>query len=250
MRLPGTYISPAETGFYYLQTRYYDPTTCRFINADSQLNINDLTGFNQFAYCNNNPIIYADPNGMCRQLWANGIQGPCPGIFSPLCADNQTNSGNPPHFLLQTIIENPVDKDNPPDHPDYKPPKKWDGKKVKDPNGKGKGWPARDGGVWIPDNNMHGDPGWTVQYPNGSHSHAYSGGGVRNHFQLEHSTTESVIYLIGGGIAALWVVGNDVFGVGAADDALIPGAVACVYMGVDGLSGKQVCTVCGEVRYD
>ena len=98
---------------------------------------------------------------MCRQLWANGIQGPCPGIFSPLCADNQTNSGNPPHFLPQTIIENPVDKDNPPDHPDYKPPKKWDGKKVKNPNGKGKGWPARDGGVWIPDNNMHGDPGWS-----------------------------------------------------------------------------------------
>ena len=28
------YYYDAETGFYYLQTRYYDPTIGRFINAD------------------------------------------------------------------------------------------------------------------------------------------------------------------------------------------------------------------------
>ncbi len=30
----GTYISPAESGFYYLESRYYDPQIERFINAD------------------------------------------------------------------------------------------------------------------------------------------------------------------------------------------------------------------------
>ena len=29
------YYYDNETGFYYLQTRYYDPTICRFINADN-----------------------------------------------------------------------------------------------------------------------------------------------------------------------------------------------------------------------
>ena len=29
------YYYDTETGFYYLQTRYYDPTICRFINADN-----------------------------------------------------------------------------------------------------------------------------------------------------------------------------------------------------------------------
>ena len=31
------YVYDTETGFYYLQSRYYDPTTCRFINGDCQL---------------------------------------------------------------------------------------------------------------------------------------------------------------------------------------------------------------------
>ena len=62
--MPGTYRCPAETAFYYLQSRYYDPETGRFINADSQLNAKDgILGYNVFAYCNNNPIIYSDPNG-------------------------------------------------------------------------------------------------------------------------------------------------------------------------------------------
>lgn len=58
------YYYDNETGFYYLQSRYYDPETGRFINADSQLNAKDgILGYNLFAYCNNNPIMYSDPSG-------------------------------------------------------------------------------------------------------------------------------------------------------------------------------------------
>lgn len=64
MRLPGTYISPAETGFYYLNSRYYDPEICRFINADRYITTGQgLNSFNMFAYCGNNPINCADYDG-------------------------------------------------------------------------------------------------------------------------------------------------------------------------------------------
>ena len=57
------YYYDSETGFYYLLTRYYDPVTRRFINADGQLNTDSLLGFNMFAYCENNPVMYVDPTG-------------------------------------------------------------------------------------------------------------------------------------------------------------------------------------------
>lgn len=64
IRLPDTYNSPTETGFYSLQSRYYDPETGRFINADSQLNPDaGMTGYNLFCYGGNNPVNTTDPTG-------------------------------------------------------------------------------------------------------------------------------------------------------------------------------------------
>ena len=58
------YYYDGETGFYYLTSRYYDPEVGRFINADSQLNEKDgVLGYNLFAYCQNNPVMYSDPTG-------------------------------------------------------------------------------------------------------------------------------------------------------------------------------------------
>ena len=54
------YYFDTETDFYYLQSRYYDPRTGRFINADSRLNANgDIVGFNMYAYCSNNVTRYS-----------------------------------------------------------------------------------------------------------------------------------------------------------------------------------------------
>ena len=61
------YYYDTETGFYYLQTRYYDPTICRFINADNYELVATLSSvpgqLNMYAYCNNNPIMYTDETG-------------------------------------------------------------------------------------------------------------------------------------------------------------------------------------------
>ena len=58
------YYYDNETGFYYLQSRYYDPANRRFINADSyQSTGQGFVGTNMFAYCNNKPIINSDPSG-------------------------------------------------------------------------------------------------------------------------------------------------------------------------------------------
>ena len=58
------YYYDTDTGLYYLQSRYYNPATGRFINADGYVNANgDLIGFNMYAYCSNNPIMCVDPTG-------------------------------------------------------------------------------------------------------------------------------------------------------------------------------------------
>ena len=56
-----------ESGLYYLNSRYYDPETGRFISPDV-LSILDETkgqinGLNLYMYCNDNPIMYCDPTG-------------------------------------------------------------------------------------------------------------------------------------------------------------------------------------------
>ena len=63
-----SYYYDREMGFYYLQSRYYDPTVGRFLNADSSELIGangNLQGYNLFAYCNSNPITHTDETGEC-----------------------------------------------------------------------------------------------------------------------------------------------------------------------------------------
>ena len=58
------YYYDTETGWYYLNSRYYDPDVKRFINADSQFDEGaGLLGYNLYVYCANNPINLCDPSG-------------------------------------------------------------------------------------------------------------------------------------------------------------------------------------------
>ena len=61
------YYYDSETGYYYLQSRYYDPSINRFINSDAleniRLQINEVSGINGYTYCLNDPINENDSTG-------------------------------------------------------------------------------------------------------------------------------------------------------------------------------------------
>ena len=61
------YYFDCETGLYYLNSRYYDPRTGRFINADDPrvLPVETMmpNGANLFMYAYNNPVMFTDSTG-------------------------------------------------------------------------------------------------------------------------------------------------------------------------------------------
>ena len=58
------YVYDQETGLYYLQSRYYNPTLGRFLTADAFASTGDgVMGNNMFAYCGNNPANRVDKSG-------------------------------------------------------------------------------------------------------------------------------------------------------------------------------------------
>ena len=64
-----SYYFDAETGLYYVSSRYYDPEVYRFINADAAIGqIGNVQGTNMFAYCFNNPVNMSDPTGNLPKL--------------------------------------------------------------------------------------------------------------------------------------------------------------------------------------
>ncbi len=69
LRYRGCYFD-SESGFYYLNARYYDPKVHRFISADTVIAgvSSDVSGYNLFAYCNNDPINQMDATGEWPQL--------------------------------------------------------------------------------------------------------------------------------------------------------------------------------------
>ena len=86
------YYYDGDTGWYYLQTRYYNPVWGRFINADSVIAgvSGSIQGYNMFAYCFNNSVNMSDSSGHWPQwmkkaaCWVNNnIIQPVANFFSP-----------------------------------------------------------------------------------------------------------------------------------------------------------------------
>ena len=60
------YYYDNETGYYYLQSRYYNPEFSRFINTDDAIYIGEsgtALSVNAFAYCENSPTSNIDMHG-------------------------------------------------------------------------------------------------------------------------------------------------------------------------------------------
>ena len=61
-----SYYYDTETGWYYLNSRYYDPIASRFVTMDQVEYLgasSTIQSLNLFAYCEGNPIKYIDSNG-------------------------------------------------------------------------------------------------------------------------------------------------------------------------------------------
>ena len=86
------YYQDFETGFYYLQSRYYDPAIRRFINADNVLYTgNDFIGLNLYSYCGNNPVDRIDDEGHGWWIAASAIVGGLIGGISKIVTNVVTN---------------------------------------------------------------------------------------------------------------------------------------------------------------
>ncbi len=82
------YYYDADTGWYNLKTRYYDPVIARFINADDVSLIaespEDLTDKNLYSYCDNNPITRSDNDGDCWHILIGGVIGAAYEVVSQI----------------------------------------------------------------------------------------------------------------------------------------------------------------------
>ena len=73
------YYYDTETGWYYLNTRYYDPNVGRFLSPDNAnlllASPRALTDKNLYAYCDNNPVMRTDDNGDFWHIAVGGLLG-------------------------------------------------------------------------------------------------------------------------------------------------------------------------------
>ena len=60
----GQYSNIGDFGLMFYNARWYDPTIGRFAQADTMIpSSQGVQAWDRYAYSNNNPILYTDPNG-------------------------------------------------------------------------------------------------------------------------------------------------------------------------------------------
>ena len=99
------YCWDEETGLYYVNSRYYDPETCRFISADDISLVSAspmaLTDKNLYAYCDNNPIARLDLDGMFWMHVAAALTGAVVNVAITYVSKKVTGQDfTPDDFLL------------------------------------------------------------------------------------------------------------------------------------------------------
>jgi len=72
---------------YYLRARYYDPAVGRFLGRDPLIGfMTSPQSLNRYVYALNNPILLADPLGLCSAKDPSAPAGVCCRTRCPLPA--------------------------------------------------------------------------------------------------------------------------------------------------------------------
>ena len=70
------YYQDSESGLYYLQSRYYNPRTARFLTEDTASGkYTDPLSLNKYTYCHNQPVTGYDPDGHFLHIVAGAAIG-------------------------------------------------------------------------------------------------------------------------------------------------------------------------------
>ena len=155
--------SDMETGLVYYNYRYYSPGLGRWLSRDP---IEEQGGWNLYNFIFNNPFSQFDALGAHGVvLFAKPV---VPRVNPSTLPKLKPPTGVSPKPNLPRGNGIPLPKDG------FKPPKNWNGQKVKCPNGKGSGYPDKKGNVWEPtDHKGTHPPHWDIQHPNGTHTPKY-----------------------------------------------------------------------------
>ena len=205
------YVCDAETGLYYLNSRYYNPTWGRFINADSVISVNSSKGTNMFSYCFNNPITMEDPSGN----WPQWIK----------------NAYNRIKTKIENVVKKIINFIKPTtaaassSHDDNRRPNKGSpGSTYHAPNGDSRtygpdGRPQRDY-----DHDDHGQPDKHPHDENGGHFHDWDWSNKKNPRGPAYVNMSDILVGVGlvsvCAIGLLFVAADDLTGIGVADDFL------------------------------
>jgi len=94
------HVNDVDSGFVYMQARYYDPSVGRFLSTDpAATGPGTVFGFNRFTYANNNPVLNVDRDG--RQTVPGSIDWQAPGMME---AWQTTGKEFTIPFLLDTVV--------------------------------------------------------------------------------------------------------------------------------------------------
>ena len=201
------YRYDGDTGLYYLQSRYYDPVSCRFVNADKYVSTGQgQLGHNMFAYCNNNPVRYDDPTGTKLDgLYTYVNDGGSSG------STNGSSENEQARMDSCSISSHDLNR-----RPNTGEP----GSTYYSPNGDTRtygpdGMPQHDY-----DHDDHGAPDQHPHDENGGHNHDWKNGVRGPAYSIGWQPIAGVVLVIGCAIGTAIVALDDATGVGVADDFL------------------------------
>ncbi|AMJ76752.1 RHS repeat-associated core domain-containing protein [Alteromonas stellipolaris] len=97
-----------DIGLSYMQARYYDPVIGRFYSNDP-IGFRDVHSFNRYAYANNNPYKYIDPDGRDSIFIARPLSRTNKAQHGFAITTNVDSNGQ--HSLASRFSYGPVDQD-------------------------------------------------------------------------------------------------------------------------------------------